>query len=216
MSNGGKGSITFWIGDLKSGGDAATQLLWERYFERLVRLAREQLRGRPGRVADEEDAALSAFDSFCRVRKHGRFPQLADRDDLWRILIVITKRKVYDQMRSEKAQRRGGGQVHGEAALGGLDRDRGGRGLDRAPGARLLRGGVEIELEDLTPEFSAMIAEEFQSRLDSLDDEGLRQIAIAKMEGYTDDEVATRIGFSRRYVQRKLAKIRQAWSDDGT
>jgi DNA-binding transcriptional regulator LsrR (DeoR family) len=61
-----------------------------------------------------------------------------------------------------------------------------------------------------------MIAEEFQSRLDSLDDEGLRQIAIAKMEGYTDDEVATRIGFSRRYVQRKLAKIRQAWSDDGT
>lgn len=68
MSNGGKGSITFWIGDLKSGGDAAAQPLWERYFERLVRLAREQLRGRPGRVADEEDAALSAFDSFCRVR----------------------------------------------------------------------------------------------------------------------------------------------------
>ena len=63
------------------------------------------------------------------------------------------------------------------------------------------RGGVEIELEDLTPEFFAMIAEEFQSRLDSLDDEGLRQIAIAKMEGYTDDEVATRIGFSRRYVR---------------
>jgi len=207
MSNGGKGSITFWIGDLKSGGDAAAQPLWERYFERLVRLAREQLRGRPGRVADEEDAALSAFDSFYRGAKHGRFPQLADRDDLWRILIVITQRKVYDQMRSEKAQRRGGGQVHGEAARGGLD---------RAPGARLLRGGVEIELEDLTPEFSAMIAEEFQSRLDSLDDEGLRQIAIAKMEGYTDDEVATRLGFSRRYVQRKLAKIRQAWSDDGT
>jgi DNA-directed RNA polymerase specialized sigma24 family protein len=166
-----------------------------------VRLAREQLRAKPGRVADEEDAALSAFDSFYRSAKHGRFPQLADRDDLWRILVCITQRKVYDQMRSEKAKRRGGGQVHGGAAL---------------DGARLLRGGVEIELEELTPELSAVIAEEFQRRLESLDDEGLRQIALAKMEGYTDDEVATRLGFSRRYVQRKLAKIRQAWSEERT
>jgi DNA-directed RNA polymerase specialized sigma24 family protein len=216
MSNGGEGSITIWIGDLKAGGDAAAQHLWERYFERLVRLAREQLRGRPGRVADEEDAALSAFDSFYRGAKHGRFPQLADRDDLWRILVVITQRKVFDQMRSEKARRRGGGHVRGEAALGGSGPAQSGGGLDRAAGARLLRGGVEIELENLTPEFSAMIAEEFLIRLDGLDDDGLREIAIAKMEGYTDDEIATRIGFSRRYVQRKLAKIRQAWSEYGT
>src|SRR4029079_11744737 len=78
MSSGGEGSITHWIGDLKAGGDAAAQKIWERYFDRLVRLARAKLRATSRAVADEEDAALSAFGSFCRGAERGRFPQLAD------------------------------------------------------------------------------------------------------------------------------------------
>src|SRR3954463_13568021 len=84
-----EGSVTVWLGDLKAGGDEAVQPLWERYFERLVILARQRLRDAPRAVADEEDAALSAFDSFCRSVQGGRFPRLGDRDDLWRILVVI-------------------------------------------------------------------------------------------------------------------------------
>ena len=45
------------------------------------------------RAADEEDVALSAFDSFCRGAEQGRFPQLDGRDDLWHLLVVITVRK---------------------------------------------------------------------------------------------------------------------------
>jgi hypothetical protein len=62
------GSVTRWIGDLKAGGDSAAQHLWARYFHRLVDLARSRLRSTPlaGAIEDEEDAALSAFDSFCR------------------------------------------------------------------------------------------------------------------------------------------------------
>ena len=95
----GEGSVTRWIGELKSGGDFAVQHLWERYFERLVRLARKKLQGtrRPRIVEDEEDAALSAFDSFCRGVDRGRFARLADRDDLWRLLVVLTLRKALDQ-----------------------------------------------------------------------------------------------------------------------
>jgi len=95
-----EGSVTHWIGDLKSGGDSAAQHLWERYFERLVRLARKKLQNarRPRTAADEEDAALGAFDSFCRRVDRSRFPRLTDRGDLWRLLVVLTAPKALDQM----------------------------------------------------------------------------------------------------------------------
>jgi DNA-directed RNA polymerase specialized sigma24 family protein len=86
-------SVSHLISELKAGDHAAAQQLWQAYFERLVRLAREKLQGTPRREADEEDVALSAFDSFCRGAAQGRFPQLADREDLWQLLAVITTRK---------------------------------------------------------------------------------------------------------------------------
>jgi hypothetical protein len=87
-----EGSVTHWLGQLCAGDQAAAQPLWERYFQRLVDQARARLRATPRRVADEEDVALSVFDSFCRGAERGRFPQLSDRDDLWRLLVVITGR----------------------------------------------------------------------------------------------------------------------------
>ena len=121
MSSTCEGSVTRWIGDLRSGGDAAAQHLWERYFDRLVHLARKKLRGRAGAAEDEEDAALSAFDSFCRGAAHGRYPRLADRDDLWRLLVVITVRKAFDQIERQGAAKRGGGRLVDEAGLAGGD-----------------------------------------------------------------------------------------------
>ena len=68
------GSVTGWLGRLRAGDPSAAQQLWQRYFQRLVGLARQKLRDVPRRVADEEDVALSAFDSFCRNAEQGRFP----------------------------------------------------------------------------------------------------------------------------------------------
>src|SRR3954471_23803599 len=105
MSHEADGPVTLCIGDLEAGGDGAAQFLWERYFDRLVHLARARLRSSPRRGAaqDEEDAALSAFDSFCRGVAAGRYPRLDDRDDLWQLLVVITRRKVLDQQQHERA-----------------------------------------------------------------------------------------------------------------
>jgi hypothetical protein len=74
-------------------------------------------------VADEEDVALSAFDSFCRGAEKGRFPRLQDCDDLWQLLFMITTRKAADLVEHERRQKRGGGLVLDEAMLAGTGYD---------------------------------------------------------------------------------------------
>src|SRR5437660_7601206 len=103
------GSVTHWISQLKSGDTAAVQKLWESYFPRLVGLARKKLQAGPRRAADEEDVALSAFDSFVRNATHGSFPDLHDRDNLWLLLVAITVRKALQLIRHEQRQKRSGG-----------------------------------------------------------------------------------------------------------
>src|SRR5262249_31713849 len=95
----------------------AAQKLWERYFRRLVGLARLWLQDAPRRAADEEDVALSAFASFCRGAEQGRFPQLADRGNLWRLLVVLTARKARHQRRRDGQKKRGGGAAPEVAVL---------------------------------------------------------------------------------------------------
>ena len=89
-------SVTIWIHQLRAGNSLAAQKIWEAYYYRLVCLARGKLRTMPRRGADEEDIALSAFDSFFRGVERGRFPKLDDRDDLWQVLLLITERKAFD------------------------------------------------------------------------------------------------------------------------
>jgi ECF sigma factor len=88
----GKGSVTRWIAELNGGDLGVANGLWERYFARMVDLARARLRASRDLDAgsDEEDAALSTFDSLCAGLARGRFPQLGDREDLCRLLVVIT------------------------------------------------------------------------------------------------------------------------------
>src|SRR5438309_11105997 len=109
-------SVTLWLRSLEAGDREAAEKLWRHFFDDLVRLARARLRAAPRAVADEEDAALSAFDSFCRGAAQGRYPRLDDRDDLWRLLVVITERKAFDQARRERRQKRGGGRAGGPVA----------------------------------------------------------------------------------------------------
>ena len=197
-------SITRWIALLKEGDPAAAQQLWERYFRRLVGLAREKLGGAPRRVADEEDVALSAFDSFCRAAGRGRFPQLTDRDDLWHLLFVITERKAADLVGYNRRRKRGGGVVLGESGLvGPASRAEADTGLDQFPG------------DEPSPEFAAQVAEEYQRLLRGLADPELEAVALWKMEGYSVEEIAAKLGCAARSVKRKLRLIREIWEREG-
>jgi DNA-directed RNA polymerase specialized sigma24 family protein len=184
---------------LRAGDDAALLSLWDRYCERLLRLARHKLRNTGRRVADEEDVALSAFHSLCRGAQRGRFPALADRDGLWGLLVFITAQKAADCIAYDRRQKRGGGKVRGESALdggpagsrkGGFDRI-----LSQAPGPTTLN----------------VWAEEYERLLDRLGDETLRQVAELRVCGYTVEEIAERLGLARRTVHRKIDLIRKVW-----
>jgi RNA polymerase sigma factor (sigma-70 family) len=177
-------SVTRWINQIKEGDRAGVQKLLERYFHRVIGLARKTLLARPGLAAYEEDVALSAFKSLCLGAEAGQFSQLLDRDDLWRLLVVITTRKAIDYLRKIKPQ------VNDE----------------------------EPDMEQFlstepTPELIVELAEEYQHLLDSLPESELRAIALWKLEGYTDGEIATRLGCVRRTVERKLNRIRGLWKE---
>jgi len=154
----------------------------------------------PRRAADEEDVALSAFDSFCRGATEGRFPELADRDNLWQLLVTITARKAVQLRRHERRQKRGGGHVRGDSAFClGTDVP-----ADQADIKQVIGNAP-------TPEFAAQTAEEYQLLLGRLKEPSLRSIALWKMEGYSNHEIAARLGCVPRTVERKLAVIRTLW-----
>jgi DNA-directed RNA polymerase specialized sigma24 family protein len=200
MVNEPDGSVTDWIRALRGDQfDEAAHRLWERYFAQLVLLARARLRSSPRGPADEEDAALSAFDSLCRGVADGRFMNLDGREELWRLLATITIRKATNQYQRERSLKRGGGRVVDEGALPGV-RSTEPVGLD------------QFISREPTPEFAALMADECRRLFASLRDDTLRHIALLKMEGYGNDQIATRLSCGERTVERKLDLIRKRWS----
>jgi RNA polymerase sigma factor (sigma-70 family) len=193
-------TVTAWIQGIAGGDPSAIEKLWHRYYERLVRLARRKLGERPRRVADEEDVAQLAFHSFCKAARAGRFPDLADRDELWRLLVKITARKAIDLIRYNTREKR---RVLGESAIVKRDEDGQCAGLDRVIG------------ESPTPEFAAQVADECRHLLEGLGDAELRALAVAKMEGRTNEEIARDLGCSIRTVERQLHLIRKKWEAVG-
>lgn len=193
-------SVSGWLIQLQAGDQDAARPLWERYFRRLVGLARKKLQDLPRRAVDEEDVALSAFDSFCRRAEHGQFPHLHDRDDLWRLLFVITERKAKKLVRDQTRQKRGGGEVRGDSVL-----DEPGDSSGTPAGFDQFAG------DDPTPDFAAQVAEECERLLGLLGAGELLRVAVGKMEGRTNEEIAAAMGCAVKTVDRKLKVIRHRW-----
>jgi DNA-directed RNA polymerase specialized sigma24 family protein len=195
-----EGSITRYYGDfVKSRDETAARKLWERHESRLIRLARSHLQAAARRMADEEDVALSAFDSFCAGAVKGRFPRVEDRGDLWKILVKITVRKAADLAKHESRRRPKDRKLLAEAELVRLGAQEPSVALQAVAGS------------EPSPEFAATVAEQCSRLLSALEDDKLRQIALDRLAGYRDGAIAARLGCTRRTVLRKLTLIRNAW-----
>lgn len=188
-------SVTRLIHSCKQGNDFSAVELWRRYVDRIVRMAHKTLGKQPRRVVDEEDIANRAFEAFLQGAKQDRFRKLENREDLWQILAMVTERIAINQIRANSAIKRGNNQVRGDSVFANIDGEAGtGFGCVRDPAP--------------TPESAVILAENVQTLLNQLQDEELQRIAILRMEGFTNLEIAEEIGKSVSTVERKFAIIR--------
>ncbi len=185
--------------DLKKGDAEAAQRLWDRYFAELVKFARGRINKSARRTKDEEDVALSVFDSLCRGAQAGRFADLKGRDELWMLLLALTRRKIIDQHRLYERTKSGPGLIDVETDV------------TRKPGTDILFSLDAVLGEIPSPDLLLQMDEEWQRLLQLLRDNTLRRIAGWRIEGYSVDEIASKLGILPRTVSRKLMVIRSCW-----
>lgn len=195
-------SVTRLIEQIRKGDQgemtAAAVAIWNRYFPELLKLATRHLSPQLRGAVTGEDVASDACNTFLRRQALGMF-DLADRDELWALLIEITRNKARKAARRETAgirdvRRR---QPH-------PDRD---------------DDGVNWLAEyqghpDPTPDEAISSAEELDRLLGVLNPE-LRRLAVLKLEGHTNVEIAKKLACAVRTVERRVDRIRERWQDVG-
>ncbi len=193
MSDDSLGSISIFFQQLQNGDRAASREVWLRYFPRLSGLARRILNGSDVPVS-AEDAVQDAFLSFFQAVERGDYDETVRRDDLWRILSVITVHAARKIRTRELAQKRGGGRVHVETDIIGVSEN----------GTHLAEffGSVSTAECDL-------ICSEFLEKLD----EDLRQIAVLRLAGYSNPQIKDLMQCSLRSIERRMQIIRTIWAD---
>jgi DNA-directed RNA polymerase specialized sigma24 family protein len=183
-------SVTVWIRDLKQGNQLAAEQLCERYWSKVAALARKRLGTFPRSLADEQDVTASVLANLCHGAQCGKYPRLADRDDLWRLLVVLTAHKVCGYYERAGRKKRGGGLRSAQECADALEQV-----LSREP----------------TPESVAIFLEDCERLLNLLLDRE-REVALRKLEGYSNQEIAAQLKCGLRTVERRLEIIRSVWS----
>jgi len=198
---GSDGSVTRLIQLLRSDDaaarDLAARLIWQRYFHDLLELARKNLDRRIRRREDEEDVLQSMYKSFCLRQQRGEF-DLAGRDALWNLLVTITLRKARN---AANKQMRGKRDITREATL--TDRD------DPESAHWALE---QMDAAGPSPAEAVLLNEALERRLEALADPKLRRMALMRLEGYTNREIADIDGCTERAVERRMERIRSKWT----
>jgi RNA polymerase sigma factor (sigma-70 family) len=195
------GSVTQLVDRLRSGSldsrDEAARRVWERYLPRLLTLARRHLDRRIRVLQGEEDVVQSMGRSFFRRLRRGDF-DLANRDDLWALLVTITLNKARNAADRHFAALR---DVRRKRPLPLSDASR-----SDAP-----HEVFALEAAEPTPAEAAVLNEALERRLRDLPEPDLRQVALMRLEGYTNREIAEALQCGERSLERKLNLIRKRW-----
>lgn len=194
-------SVTIWLRQLAKGDQSAAQKLWERYGPTLVELARRRFRGTFNAAGDEEDLVQSVFRVLWVGATQGRFDKVQDREELWWLLLAITRRKALNHQAYNLRQKRGPGTVS----------------LDHPADAETNSsnfGTIPADAHQPPPELILILEEQQQRLLSLLRDDVLRLIALWKLEGYSHDEIAVKLDVTPRTVVRKVNLIRERWAEE--
>ena len=189
--------VTAWLRRLEDGQLEAAQPLWDHFCRKLLNLASHRLGQKLKRTYDEEDVAQSAFHSLCRVIADGRHSDLSSRENLWRLLVTITERKIMARFKHETRDKRDIRRSMSESCMfqsGSIA-----TGLDALPS------------HEPTPEFAIEFAETCNALVDGLHDESLKEVAQLRLTDHSNAEIAELLGLTRRTVERKLLIIKARW-----
>lgn len=181
--------VTGWLYDLRAGDDVAAARLWKYLQPRLTELGRRSLQTMKSACYDEDDVAQSAFHALCAAVQNGQYNDLADRSSIWNLAAAIALNKVRTRANYNAALRRGGGMTRMQ-----------------------LNAGPDMPSTDLSSEEQVMMQEECERLISLLHRDEVKAVAMLKIEGYTNEEIATLQGCTRRSVQRRLDIIRSIWS----
>ena len=176
--------------ELKEGNEEAAQVLFDRYVQRLVALARSRLSARMRRRVEPEDIVQSVCRSFFRHAQEGAYT-LPEKKSLWSLLAAITINKVRGQVEFHTAKKRA---FQLEVSAIGT------RSAYAMPPEALAQEPAAEEAE--------VILEELGEAMGSLDPLG-RQIFELHLAGVPFDEICTEVQRSGRTVRRALEKVRK-------
>ena len=191
-------SFQILVDEIRSGDDDAVARLWDEFFPRVLGLAAKRLEGQRARQAGEEDVALIVIESVVAAIRKGRIRKLDNRDDLWRLLAAMTRRKVIDLVRYNGVRDQVGESVLNHPG----DSDSIHVGL-----ARLAQG-------DLPPDVAVAIEGECQRLLDLLPKQAYREVAMMRVSGFTVREIAQQRGCHVTTIERQLQIIRKCWQKE--
>ena len=177
--------------------EKASQLIWDRYFEKLRDFANGKIYPRHKRLFDGEDIAGSALLTLMNGLRENRFNDLRNRRQLWQMLIVIATRKTLNTAAFHDREKRGGGKVKGDSAIE--------NGLELK--------GLNSFLNEDDPAKFVELEVSCQELLKALPDEDYREITLLRLAGFSNIEIAMKTGCSRRTIDRKLNAIRLVWAE---
>jgi len=193
-------SPTYWLPALQKGNEQAAERLWKDYFLKTVRLAKRKMTGLRLRAADEEDVALSAMNSFYHMAQQRDEP-IPDSEELWKLLSTIVRRKVNKERQRQFAEKRQEYRLVGESAVSPVQDD------DKQEEAN---GLAQHPSREPSPELAAELAETWERILALPDTE---ELVLLKRDGYSNSEIAQKMGCSTRTVQRTIEKIKNEWEN---
>lgn len=139
-----------------------------------------------------EEQVEPGVDRFFRAAQENRFARLHDRNDLWQILMLLTERKAADQYRRANAQKRAANATGSPQSMAKLD---------------------DLAAQEPDPAFVAAFNENLARALRRLGDSA-RDVALLRMEGYENQEIADRLQVSLTTVERKLRVVREVWEKE--
>lgn len=177
------------------GDREAFDLIFGRYSEKLVRLARSRISDRLAARIEAEDVVQSVFRTFFGRMREGRF-QFNEENDLWKLLVSITLNKLRNQVDWHTAAKR---DVSAEQPMSG---------------ATSQLSAFDVDGETPSPEAVVAFVDLLEHFMNELR-EGDRKILELKLQGLTQDEIAHEVGCTERTVRRVLERIKQIAEDQG-